>query len=234
MYQIAICDDEKSFCESLRDCISEICENENIKCNVSIYNSSDDFIGYLLEGNKIDLVFLCVGTQVCNGIHAGKVIREVLENFQIQIVYISYEKRYAMDLFATQPIDFLIKPIEKVQIDKLIHRFVIHQNSVRKMFSFKESYGDMQIPYSSIMYFKSKDHKIIIHTNDGKNEFYAKLSDIEKIVPDYFIRIHQSYLVNENFIECIHYNNIILRNEQKLPISKTYRGIIHEMVKNRA
>ena len=72
--------------------------------------------------------------------------------------------------------------------------------------------------------------KIIIHTLDGQREFYGKLSDIEPTVPEYFIRIHKSYLVNEYYISRFHYDSVILRNEQKLTISKSYRNIVHERV----
>ena len=89
------------------------------------------------------------------------------------------------------------------------------------------------LPYGSIWYFQSMGHKILIHMLEGQKEFYGKLTDVEAIVPDYFVRIHKSYLVNENFISRFQYDKVILRNEQKLTISKSYRSAIRARIVER-
>ena len=72
-----------------------------------------------------------------------------------------------------------------------------------------------------------------MHTTDGQKEFYGKLTEIENKTPDYFWRIHKSFLVNEHFIIRFLYDKVILKNEQKLTISKPYRKMIRERIEMR-
>ena len=97
---------------------------------------------------------------------------------------------------------------------------------MEKVITFREGHGNVQIPYSSICYFQSMNHKIMVYTIDGQNEFYGKLTEVEQEAPESFIRIHKSYLVNEAFISCFYYDSVMLKNNKKLPISRAYRSVI--------
>lgn len=233
MFQIAICDDDKIFCEYFRECLEAVIKKMNIECNISIWYSGAQLQEHLINKNRVDLIFLDIVLVESNGVSIGKFIRENLLDYQVQIVYISNESGYAMQLFETEPMDFLVKPIEKEQIEKILQRFLRQKTSMGKVFTFKEERGNVQIPYDSIWDFQSMNHKVIIHTIEGQREFYRKLTDVESMVPDYFVRIHKSYLVNENFINRFHYDMVILRNDQKLPISKSYRNAVQERIRHR-
>lgn len=165
-----------------------------------------------------------------NGIELGEYIREELQDFQMKIVYLSHEPRYAMQLFQTEPMDFLIKPVRKEPLEGVLQRFFKQQTGLQKVFLYKRGHGVGQIPYNSILYFQSMNHKVVIHTTAGQREFYGKLKEVEDTVPENFIRIHKSYLVNECFIVRFHYEKIILQNEQILTISKSYRSEIQKRV----
>ncbi len=230
MFQIAICDDNKIFCDNFNDCLHTVLKQLNIECNVTVWYEGSPLQEHLLNKNRVDLIFLDIELPESNGIDIGKFIREHLLDFQTKLVYISHEQGYAMQLFETEPMDFLVKPIDAQQISKVLQRFLKQTSAFGKIFSFKEDHGDVQIPYDSIWYFQSMNHKVIIHTIEGQREFYGKLSDVENIAPDYFVRIHKSYLVNENFISRFHYDKVILRDNQKLTISKSYRNAVQERV----
>lgn len=230
MFQMAICDDDKMFSENFKNCLEIIVKKLNIECNILIWHKGSELIKYLTQRNKVDLLFLDIELMESNGINLGKFIREELLDFQMQLVYISYEQRYAMQLFETEPMDFLVKPIETEQLEKVLQRFLKKQMGVGKIFTFKEEHGKAWIPYASICYFQSMNHKVVVHTIEGQKEFYGKLADIENITPDYFVRIHKSYLVNECFISRFHYDKVILRNNQKLTISKSYRSVIRNRI----
>ena len=230
MFQIAICDDDPMFCEYFKECLESAVKELNIGCNISVWYDGRELKEYLINKNRVDLLFLDVELGTSNGVGLGKFIREELSNFQIHLVYISHEPGHAMELFETEPMDFLVKPIEKETVEKIMRRFKKKQTNIGNVFIFKEEHGDAKISYDSIWYFQSMNHKVIIHTVDGQKEFYGKLTDIESRVPNYFLRIHKSFLVNEHFISRFHYDKVILRNEQKLTISKPYRNIVREKV----
>ncbi len=233
MYYIGICDDDKLFCENFKNCLERVTKELNIDCNISIWYEGKTLQDYLINKNRIDLLFLDIILLESDGVSIGKFIRENLSDFELKLVYISHEPGYAMQLFETEPMDFLVKPIDINKITKIFTRFLKQKNEAGKIFTFKEEHGDAHISYDSIWYFQSMNHKIMIHTIEGQRVFYGKLTDIENIAPDYFVRIHKSYLVNENFIKRFHYDRVILRNDEKLTISKTYRDIVQTRVRQR-
>lgn len=60
----------------------------------------------------------------------------------------------------------------------------------------------MLIPYNEIVYIESNNSKCILHRNNGeKYNIYKKLNEIESELNDSrFLRSHQSYLVNMDYI----------------------------------
>ena len=231
MYQIAVCDDDRIFCHQFRHNLDVIVKKLNMECCISMWYTAESLQKHLTDGNKVDLIFLDIEFLELDGVSLGRYIRENLLDYQMQLVYVSHEEGQAMELFETEPMDFLVKPVLASHIEKVLQRFLKQQSHLGKLFTFKEEHGTVQIPYDSIWYFQSMNHKVIIHTREEQREFYGKLSDIEEIAPKHFIRIHKSYLVNEFFISRFHYDKVILRNEQKLTISKTYRNAIQDKLR---
>lgn len=230
MFQVAICNDEHLFCEYIKGQILAFSKRIQAECNIRVYNTGAALLESLEQRNRVDLLFLDIGLADGNGIELGKFIREELQDFQMQLVYLSHEQGYAMQLFQTEPMDFLIKPIRKEQLDGVLRRFFRQQTGMRKSFMYKRGHGVGQVPFDSILYFQSMNHKVVIHTTEGQREFYGQLGEVEDAVPDYFIRIHKSYLVNEHFISRFQYEKIVLRNGQILTISKSYRGTVQGRV----
>ena len=99
MFQIAICDDDKIFCEYFRECLEAVIKKMNIECNISIWYSGAQLQEHLINKNRVDLIFLDIVLVESNGVSIGKFIRENLLDYQVQIVYISNESGYAMQLF---------------------------------------------------------------------------------------------------------------------------------------
>ncbi len=53
---------------------------------------------------------------------------------------------------------------------------------------------------SNLLYAETHSHHTILHTLERNIEVTDALSDIEKRLPDHFLRCHQSYVVNLSYI----------------------------------
>ena len=233
LHHIAICDDDAVFCREFKECVKTVADKLHMKYHISVWNHAADLIRYLEEKNKVDLLFLDIELDRENGVQIGKYIREKLTDYEMQVVYVSREQGYAMQLFEIEPMDFLIKPVATEQLKKVMTRFLKKQSLTGKLFAFKAEHGTEQLPYDHIYYFQSMNHKVEIHTLGGQKEFYGKLSEVESAAPDFFLRIHKSFLVNENFVSRFHYDSVILRNGEELTISKAYRNTVREYVQRK-
>lgn len=81
----------------------------------------------------------------------------------------------------------------------------------------------LTLEYDEIMFFETSanDHKIFVHTEYKRIEFFGKLKEIEREVGDDFIRCHRSYLVNKkNIKEFIYLDKaMIMKNGARCPVS---------------
>jgi DNA-binding LytR/AlgR family response regulator len=92
-----------------------------------------------------------------------------------------------------------------------------------------KSYGDYRyIDAKDICYFQADNNSTDIHLNNGEMvTAFKTLKHFEGILSFPFIRIHNSYIVNRNYISRIHTGNAVcyIKNTTiKLPFSKSYKG----------
>ena len=92
-----------------------------------------------------------------------------------------------------------------------------------------KSYGDYRyIDAKDICYFQADNNSTDIHLNNGEMvTAFKTLKHFEGILSFPFIRIHNSYIVNRNYISRIHTGNAVcyIKNTPiKLPFSKSYKG----------
>lgn len=85
----------------------------------------------------------------------------------------------------------------------------------------RESFSKIKV--SDIYYMKIHGHRISVHTATDTYKKYGTLSKELKTLSHYgFIKCHQSYIVSLTKIKTILSNEIILINNQKLPMSRNY------------
>ena len=56
------------------------------------------------------------------------------------------------------------------------------------------------------------------------------LSDFMEKLPGNFLRIHKSFAINFNALKLIDGNQVVLQNDVKLPIGKSYRKAVLERI----
>lgn len=91
-----------------------------------------------------------------------------------------------------------------------------------------KSYGDYRyIDAKDICYFQADNNSTDIHLNNGEMvTAFKTLKHFEGILSYPFIRIHNSYIVNRNYISRIHTGNAVcyIKNSTtKIPFSKSYK-----------
>lgn len=229
MFRIGICDDEESTCAELETVLYEYSKELGISIDVDVWYKGENLCNYL-QNEELDFLFLDIELVTTDGIKVGKYIRDVLDNSNIMIVYISSKNSYAMSLFKVQPLDFLIKPLESKEIGEvLIKGLALH----KKKNLFFECYTKgcrYKIPYKDIIYFYSQNKKIIIVMKSEKIEFNGKLKNVAQEIPHNFLLIHQSYLVNMDYVTECAYDEMKLQDGTILRISQPYRKKVRDAI----
>jgi len=142
-----------------------------------------------------------------------------------------------------QPIDLLktilklekaIQEINTVEITNEITSSVLPftetpQNIEKPLIICIKSYGDYRyINAAEICYFQADNNSTDIYLNSGEMiTAFKTLKHFESILSHPFIRIHNSYIINKNYISRIHNGSSVcyIKNSlKKIPFSKTYKS----------
>lgn len=231
MYNIAICDDETSTCSELETMLLDYATLMSIEIEIDIWFTGRSLCEAFKKDYKVDLLFLDIELIGLNGLQVGKFIRDELNDQKTFITYISSKQSYAMSLFKIQPLDFLIKPIQKKELAEVMGRFIKLTEQGKLFFEFKNGRSLTKLPYEDIIYFSSMDRKITIVTVKEQYIFYGKIKNIVSKLTNNFLLIHQSYLINQNYVSEYAYDSVKMINGDILSISKANRVEVRKKIK---
>lgn len=228
MYNIGICDDGKNICASLEEMVLLYAEKNKLKVELQVWYTGEELCGYLEKGGRLDILFLDIELIELTGIQVGDFIRNKMLDRGMQIIYISNHSSYALELFKTQPMDFLVKPITAQQIEDALNLAIELLEKKSKRFEFQNGRDYYYISYGEIIYFESVGRKIKIVALGAETEFYGTIRELKKRLPKEFFTVHQSYVVNKMHVVRYTYETLEMDNGTILSISKAYRKQVRE------
>lgn len=215
--QILICDDNQKMLEILSDKLKLRYHNEIVThCFINTF-AAYTYISDDSRGN-IDAAILDISIGNENGIEFAKKLQK--EYPYIKIIFITSYLKYAKDIFSVEPIYFLGKPLEEEKLYEAIERAddlnKKQQSEVIKI----HSYGQIYIlEMYNIKYVESDKRNIYIYYKDEMIKALMHLNEIEEMLSEDFLRCHQSYLVNMNYIQ--KFSKIIeLKSGEDIPVSR--------------
>lgn len=130
-------------------------------------------------------------------------------------------------------LDKNLKPLEE-QVSKSLEKTAI-QNNTQPLILCIKSYGDYRyIDAKDICYLQADNNSTDIYLNNGEViTAFKTLKHFEGVLPHPFVRIHNSYIVNRNWISRIHTGNTVcyIKNTtKKLPFSKSYKANVDAII----
>ena len=225
MYKIAIFDDNKISQQKIMDLLEKLFPGRFDY--ITVTNAPD----LISSASIIDILIMDIdlGLKKLNGIDIAERIKK--NNRDCQVIFVSAYNDYVMNIFEASPMFFLSKPIDAHE-DVLIRAIELAMENVdnnrNERFSYQKESRVHIVPVKDIKYFESNRRIVKIFTTEDSDTFYDTLNDIEDRIPGNFIRIHQSYLVNARYIKKLSGNEIILYNDERLPISKPRMANVKE------
>lgn len=179
---------------------------------------------YLIE-NQIDLMFLDLNLHGENGF-------ELLKSSASQsyhTIVVSADKDKAYTAFQYGVLDFIAKPFNKTRVFDALDQY-LRGNAKAKMHLkyigvHKKAHTEL-LDISQIHCINAQTKTSQIFTNDNEAHTSKKsISNLEKILPKNFIRIHKSWIINMNCVKSLRSEpgskySIILMNGACAPVSR--------------
>ncbi|QDK81694.1 response regulator transcription factor [Spirosoma sp. KCTC 42546] len=180
----------------------------------------------LIEAERPDLIFLDIEMPLLNGF-------EMLSRLTAMpmVVFATAFNQYAIRAFEENSIDYLLKPIEADRLNRTIQkiklltersetiqttqnpmtesvmRLLAQMQPKKEVYSISVKTGEKikLIPLSDIAYFEAEDKYVFLSTIDGQKFLTTyTLTTLNEKLPDTFVRVSRSVMVNRHKIVEIH------------------------------
>ncbi len=231
MIKIAICDDDKNIINMLKEVIINYGKMYGYYFKIETFECGKT-LEKILKDEIFDIIFLDIELNGILGIDIGNKLRENINNYLTKIIYVSSHTNYALAAYDTMPTDFIFKPLKIEKIEKSISNVLKVINFTKKEFIYTINRKINKVLLTDILYFESYRNIVKIYTIDGREDkFYSTLKQVmDSLNSQIFIQQHKSYIVNIEYISKIEKNDIILFNQQKIPISRYKIKYLKEMI----
>lgn len=199
--------------------------------NVNSYNKA---LNTILQ-NKPSLLFFNIDDVIDNVPEFIADLQEYSDELPY-IVALSSSREKAYDAMKLNFLDFILTPINELEVRKAILKFKKKVASKIKSKICIKSYKDYQyIPTDEILFLKADNNTTDFHLINGSTiTAYKTLKTFEGTLPSNFLRVHKSYIINMNYVTRVNYgkNSCSLKQlHTNIPFTKTYSNNVESMLK---
>lgn len=173
----------------------------------------------LVKGKEFDIIFVDDGfgeTSVSLAMFIQKAFPES------KIIFITDSMETVSELLLnTEVFGIIEKSLNTSRVYRYLEAVKGCKDKVSRRFSFTERGRKRTILFSNIVYLESNREKLLIKAVKSEFGIWKKISDVEQLFPDYFVRCHNSFLVNMKYIVDYKNNSFILIDGSEIVISRS-------------
>jgi len=217
--KVLIIEDEKHASDYLEKLLTEVDESLDIVAKLDTVKRSVEW----LKGNQADLIFMDI--HLADDI-SFNIFHQVPVN--TPVIFTTAYDQYALRAFKVQSIDYLVKPIEKSDIERALEKYknLTHGNGIdvesiksiisesrqkayQKRFLVKQGTSISSIKVADIAYFEAEDQYTYLVRTDGKRFFVDyKLSSLSEMLdPTLFFRLNRSFIAHfDSIVKIVPYS----------------------------
>ena len=195
-----------------------------------------------LEQDTVDAVFCDINMPDLNGMDFVKSLA-----VPPLIVFTTAYSEYAVEGFRVNAVDYLLKPFGLQDFQRAANRLKerlessvadthsVVGDSVADTIFLKTEYRIVKVNISDIRYVEAMSEYLKVYLQGEAKPIVTLLSlkKMEERLPDNFMRIHRSYIVNLNMIQEVNKNRIIMDADTYLPIGDLYKDTFQQYLETK-
>lgn len=181
-----------------------------------------------LRNHQVDLIFLDIKMPDISGLDLTRAMQE-----KPMVIFTTAFAEYAVDAFELDAIDYLLKPFDFARFLKSADKALVTgqtqplaqdiQRLEKDFMLVKDGRNLVKIDLKLVRFIKGQKDYVMFVMNEKKVMTLMNMRDLERKLPAHlFIRIHQSYIVNMQYVESILNDKVSIGGEY-LPISQSYK-----------
>lgn len=178
-----------------------------------------------LQKNKVDLLISDIEMNHLNGL-------ELINQLEKPpfVIYVSSYPKYAAKSFELEPLHYLVKPINEIDLRIAIERAKnkILKKEVEEYIIIKEGHALFhKISLSDILFIEADNDYVKVICKKKEYRTHCTLKEIENRLGSNFIKTHRSYLVNQSHINKINGTFAEIKN-YTIPVSRAYKQTVYD------
>ena len=229
---IAIVEDELPQAEALSKLLFDFAKEEDYELSLTHYQSAVE----AAEGIKgqFDILFLDIQMPGMTGMQLAHEIRQM--DPRVMIIFVTSLSQFAIEGYSVEAVDYLLKPLRAGEFRiKMKRAFAKLPEGNEDVMRFSSYGGIYVVPVNDILYCETSGHTVIYHTANGDYRKREPMKDTEKALANHsFIRINSCYLVAQKEIVGMEEHFVVLRNGERLLVSRPRLSSVLSLLKDKA
>lgn len=230
MLRVAVCDDMANELQILVSLTNQYISTNSLDAKIASFSHPDALLT-AIEAESFHIYILDIVMPIVNGLELGQEIRRL--DREAQIIYATTEPQFALQAYAANPINYLIKPIKKQQLfDTLTLAISKADLAEDQTFVVKTTDSVQVIRLSDIVCCEYRSHSVTFTLTKGKQlssrtfrESFPKYCAL--ILRDRrFLQCHTSFVVNMRLVERFAKESFTMCGGKTVPIAaKQYPAV---------
>lgn len=183
-----------------------------------------------LEQDTVDAIFCDINMPDLNGMDFVKSLQAAP-----MVVFTTAYAEYAVEGFKVNAVDYLLKPFGLQDFQRAANRIKERLDATTPLpqqgggesdtIFVKTEYRIVKVTIADIRYIEAMSEYLKIYLEGEPKPIITLLSmkKMEERLPDHFMRIHRSYIVNLLKIQEVNKNRVIMDADTYLPIGDMYK-----------
>lgn len=228
---IAICDDDSTISGKLESIVNECFLSESDSCFLTVFMSGEEILCCLEQRKVFQIYILDIELETISGLEVARKIRQ--NDYNAIIIFVTSHKELMQEAFEVLAFNYIVKPFDELNTKRIILKAIDYVTMKKRFFTYKLGKQNYTENLDRILYFESKGRKMCINTVEQVIEYYGTMKNVlEQLESQMFVPIHKSYIINMEYLKTIEGESVILKDEQKLPISKKYVSLLNSAYRN--
>ncbi len=216
---ITILEDRTNELEQLKKLLDTWSKERKFYIDIRTFSSGEQYLESKEPlSDDTNLFILDIQMNKLTGIDIAKKLR--YSGYNGYIIFLTAFREYVFSGYEVHALNYLLKPIQANTLFLCLDE--IAKNLTGNSYFYRNKQEIVNIPYKNILCFSSSLHSIDILTVSAHYTQYATLNNIIKYLPNEFVRVHRSYIVNMEHIHKISGNTITLSNHMTVQIGRSY------------
>lgn len=226
MIKVALCSDDAGCLSQIEQMLTGYARKNNLLFSIQRFSSA---ISLFETTNKDFQIYIfdfdMTSTKKMKLAHSIK----KMDKFAY-LIFLTSAIDLNKDTESVQFVNYLTKPLNSTSLEKEMDRALrLIEKIANNYIMIKNHDGYFKIYLFGVYYIETFNRNLLFHTDHGDFLCFKKMHELEnELTNQPFIRCHNSYIVNMNYVRKITNNEIELENRDKVMVSKWRRKNVVE------